>query len=187
MPPHWGASQSGGPCRRAITAAACGSTPPRLTPHHGGIAASRERRPTRVQDHPQTRLSNSIVVDTSRAIRRDDGRGRDRRGCVPRLHTEVLCPTLREGEVVVADNLSAHKAAGVQEVIAATGAQVTLPAAVLARPEPDRAVLVQDQGVLVCYQGARGARHGGQACAGDDRCIGCTGVVRPQRLCSILT
>jgi transposase len=36
----------------------------------------------------------------------------------------VLCPTLREGDIVVADNLSAHKAAGVQEVIAAQGARM---------------------------------------------------------------
>jgi transposase len=34
----------------------------------------------------------------------------------------VLCPTLHEGDIVVADNLSAHKAAGVQEAIAAKGA-----------------------------------------------------------------
>ena len=37
---------------------------------------------------------------------------------------EVLCPTLREGDLVIADNLSAHKAAGVQETIAATGARL---------------------------------------------------------------
>ena len=37
---------------------------------------------------------------------------------------EVLCPTLHEGDLVVADNLSAHKAAGVQEAIAATGARL---------------------------------------------------------------
>jgi transposase len=37
---------------------------------------------------------------------------------------EVLCPTLREGDIVIADNLSAHKAAGVQEIIAVTGAQL---------------------------------------------------------------
>jgi hypothetical protein len=36
---------------------------------------------------------------------------------------EVLGPTRHEGDIVVADNLSAHKAAGVQEAIAATGAQ----------------------------------------------------------------
>jgi transposase len=35
----------------------------------------------------------------------------------------VLGPTLREGDVVVADNLSAHNAAGVQEAIAAKGAR----------------------------------------------------------------
>jgi transposase len=37
---------------------------------------------------------------------------------------EVLCPTLREGDIVIADNLSAHKAAGVQEAIAAQGARM---------------------------------------------------------------
>ncbi len=37
---------------------------------------------------------------------------------------EVLCPTLRKGDIVVADNLSAHKAAGVQEALAAKGARL---------------------------------------------------------------
>jgi transposase len=37
---------------------------------------------------------------------------------------EVLCPTLRAGDIVVADNLSAHKAAGVQAAITATGARL---------------------------------------------------------------
>jgi transposase len=37
---------------------------------------------------------------------------------------EVLCPTLREGDIVIADNLSAHKATGVQEAIAAQGARL---------------------------------------------------------------
>jgi transposase len=37
---------------------------------------------------------------------------------------EVLCPTLGAGDIVIADNLSAHKAAGVQEAIAATGARL---------------------------------------------------------------
>jgi transposase len=36
----------------------------------------------------------------------------------------VLCPTLRGGDSVIADNLSAHTAAGVQEAIAATGARL---------------------------------------------------------------
>jgi transposase len=37
---------------------------------------------------------------------------------------EVLCPTLRAGDIVIADNLSAPKAAGVQEAIAANGARL---------------------------------------------------------------
>jgi transposase len=37
---------------------------------------------------------------------------------------EVLGPTLRAGGIVIADHLSAHKAAGVQEVIGATGARL---------------------------------------------------------------
>ncbi len=37
---------------------------------------------------------------------------------------EVLCPTLRAGDLVIADNLSVHKATGVQEAIAATGARL---------------------------------------------------------------
>jgi transposase len=37
---------------------------------------------------------------------------------------QVLCPTLRTGDIVIADNLSAHKAAGVQEAMAAKGARL---------------------------------------------------------------
>jgi transposase len=37
---------------------------------------------------------------------------------------QVLSPTLRVGDIVIADNLSAHKVAGVQEAIAATGARL---------------------------------------------------------------
>jgi transposase len=36
----------------------------------------------------------------------------------------VLCPVLRKGQVVVMDNLSAHKVAGVREAIEAVGARV---------------------------------------------------------------
>jgi len=42
---------------------------------------------------------------------------------------QVLCPRLRPGQVVIMDNLSAHKVAGVRELIEATGAQLLyLPA-----------------------------------------------------------
>ena len=37
---------------------------------------------------------------------------------------QVLCPTLRPGQVVVMDNLSAHKVEGVRQRIEAAGAQL---------------------------------------------------------------
>jgi len=37
---------------------------------------------------------------------------------------EVLAPTLKEGDIVVLDNLSAHKVAGVREAVEARGAQL---------------------------------------------------------------
>jgi transposase len=37
---------------------------------------------------------------------------------------QVLCPRLRPGQVVIMDNLSAHKVAGVREQIEATGARL---------------------------------------------------------------
>jgi len=37
---------------------------------------------------------------------------------------DFLCPTLKPGDIVIADNLSSHKVAGVQEAIEATGASL---------------------------------------------------------------
>jgi transposase len=37
---------------------------------------------------------------------------------------EVLGPTLQPGDIVVADNLSSHKVAGVHEAVTARGAQI---------------------------------------------------------------
>ena len=37
---------------------------------------------------------------------------------------QILLPTLREGDIVVLDNLSSHKVAGVKEAIASVGAKV---------------------------------------------------------------
>jgi len=37
---------------------------------------------------------------------------------------EFLCPTLRAGDIVIADNLSSHKVAGVKEAIEAVGATI---------------------------------------------------------------
>jgi transposase len=37
---------------------------------------------------------------------------------------KFLCPTLRPGDIVILDNLSSHKVAGVEKAITATGATV---------------------------------------------------------------
>ena len=37
---------------------------------------------------------------------------------------QVLCPRLRPGQIVILDNLSAHKVAGVREQIEAAGARL---------------------------------------------------------------
>ncbi len=37
---------------------------------------------------------------------------------------DFLCPTLKPGDIVIADNLSSHKVKGVQEAIEATGASL---------------------------------------------------------------
>jgi len=37
---------------------------------------------------------------------------------------KFLCPTLRPGDIVILDNLSSHKVAGVEEAITAAGATV---------------------------------------------------------------
>ena len=43
--------------------------------------------------------------------------------------TQVLVPSLREGDIVILDNLSAHKSAAVEEAIRSAGARVEyLPA-----------------------------------------------------------
>jgi len=53
---------------------------------------------------------------------------------------QVLCPQLRPGDVVVMDNLAAHKVAGVRERIQLTGAELRyLP---LTGLQPDRKILV---------------------------------------------
>jgi len=56
-----------------------------------------------------------------------------------------LAPRLTQGDIVVCDNLQCHKAPGVRAAIEARGAELPLPAALLARPEPDRAGLRQAQ------------------------------------------
>ena len=44
--------------------------------------------------------------------------------CTLSIATQVLGPKLRPGDVVVMDNLSAHKVAGVEQLIQAAGAEL---------------------------------------------------------------
>jgi hypothetical protein len=60
---------------------------------------------------------------------------------------QVLGPRLEPGDVVVMDNLAAHKVAGVRSLIEARAGTITLSAALLARLQPHRAGLVEDQRV----------------------------------------
>lgn len=38
--------------------------------------------------------------------------------------SDFLCPTLKPGDIVIADNLSSHKVTGIREAIAAKGAEL---------------------------------------------------------------
>jgi hypothetical protein len=59
---------------------------------------------------------------------------------------QALAPTLRAGDVVVLDNLKAHKVKGVREAIAATGARLLYLPPYSPDFQPDRAGLRQAQG-----------------------------------------
>ena len=58
---------------------------------------------------------------------------------------QVLIPTLRPAEIVVMDNLPAHKTAAVRAAIEAAGASALSAAALFARHEPDRDGFCQTQ------------------------------------------
>jgi hypothetical protein len=58
---------------------------------------------------------------------------------------DVHCPKLQAGDVLIMDNLSAHKVDGVQQRIEAMGARLLHPAALLARPQPHRESLGKAQ------------------------------------------
>jgi hypothetical protein len=59
----------------------------------------------------------------------------------------VLVPELSPGDIAVMDNLPAHKVTGIREMIEDARAGLLLPAAVLARLQPDRTRLLQAQGI----------------------------------------
>ena len=50
----------------------------------------------------------------------------------------VLVPTLSLGDIVLIDNLASHKSPKIRKAIEAEGRRTAFPAALLARPEPDR-------------------------------------------------
>src|ERR1039457_5950920 len=76
-----------------------------------------------------------------------------------------LCPVLRPDDVVVMDNLSAHKVDGIAQLIETTGAKLLyLPP--FTRSKPHREGLVQDQADPARHQGSfhrnpRPGHHGG--------------------------
>ena len=57
---------------------------------------------------------------------------------------QILAPTLKRGDIVVMDNVSVHKVAGIREPIQARGAILLYPA-LQSGPQSDRAVLLQTQ------------------------------------------
>lgn len=59
--------------------------------------------------------------------------------------TKVLVPTLKPGDIVVMDNLAAHKCAKVGIAIEAAGARLLYLAALFPRPQSDRNGLRQTQ------------------------------------------
>lgn len=59
---------------------------------------------------------------------------------------QVLAPELRPGDIVVMDNLPAHRISGVREAIEKVGARLLFPAAILARLQPDRDGFLEAQG-----------------------------------------
>ena len=58
---------------------------------------------------------------------------------------QVLCPRLQPGQIVVMDNLAAHKVEGVRERIESVGAQLLYLPAVLTGPQPHRTGVVESQ------------------------------------------
>ena len=74
---------------------------------------------------------------------------------------QVLVPELKPGDIVIMDNLSAHKGCQVQDAIEAAGGATALPAALQPRLQPDRKRLRQAQGAAA--QGRRAQRRGPMA------------------------
>ncbi len=59
----------------------------------------------------------------------------------------VLSPTLKPGQIVVMDNLSAHKGNKIRGADRGTALRDVVPAALLTRPQPDRGSIRQGKGL----------------------------------------
>jgi DDE superfamily endonuclease len=98
---------------------------------------------------------------------------------------QVLGPRLRPGQVVVMDNLAAHKVAGVRALDRSGGRRTAVPAALFARLQSHRAGLVQDQAVAPFRQSAQPGSSGNRHCGGggSDHARQRLRLVRSLRLC----
>ena len=101
--------------------------------------------------------------------------------------SRVPVATVSQVRLVVMDNLSAHKVEGVRQRIEAAGAQL-LYTALLARLQPDRTSLVENQAPSAFGQIADGRRAGGDHSAGppNDHGTKRLAVVFPLRIRSTL-
>jgi len=76
---------------------------------------------------------------------------------------QFLAPALVPGDVVVLDNLAAHRVDGIRQTLAAVGASILYLPPYSPRSEPDRAALRQAQGAAPqsrrAYQGRAVVRH----------------------------
>ncbi|MBC7284912.1 MAG: transposase [Hoeflea sp.] len=59
---------------------------------------------------------------------------------------QVLVPTLRPDDIVILDNLPAHKGVAVRQAIDAVGARLLFLPAILSRLQPDRERFLQAEG-----------------------------------------
>ena len=73
------------------------------------------------------------------------------RGYVERM----LAPALTPGDVLVLDNLPAHKVSGVREAIEAVGARIWYLPPYFTRPEPHRKNVVEGQILAAAQRGTR--------------------------------
>ena len=69
--------------------------------------------------------------------------------------THVLAPTLRPGDIVVMDNLRAHKVAGVEQAITGCGARLVYLPPYSPESVAHRAVLVKAEGLPAQSPGTR--------------------------------